>query len=138
MALLKILLIDDDKDDQFFFFKAIKEIDPAIICEAADDGRKGLNRLESGFTPDIIFLDLNMPQMNGFDFLRAVKQSGELKQIPVVIFSTSNNPQDIKKAEDLGAAAFLTKPNNMAKLAEELSGALYTDFSSAPFTDYSR
>lgn len=129
MASLKILLIDDDKDDQFFFMEAIKETGKIYLCETADDAYKGLQSLEKGYKPDLIFLDLNMPQMNGFDLLEKLKQMEIYRNIPVAIFSTSNNPKDIRRAEELGAVAFLTKPNDLGTLSEKLLRIIQHDFS---------
>ncbi|MBC7381407.1 MAG: response regulator [Bacteroidia bacterium] len=126
---LRILLIDDDKDDQFFFVRTIEDIQSSIVCELADNGLKGLSALLKNPNPDIIFLDLNMPQMNGFDFLEIIKKDENFKHIPVIIFTTSSHLQDIEKAKELKAVAFLTKPNNLNNLSQLLTKALHLDFS---------
>jgi len=126
--LKRILLIDDDKDDQFFFIEALKDIRSEITCNVADDGLKGLFFLKNNQKPDVIFLDLNMPQMNGFDFLVTIKQDENLKNIPVIIFTTSNHHMDIQKAGALKAVAFLTKPNNLNNLSEKLLKVLSLDY----------
>lgn len=128
MGLTHILLVDDDKDDQFFFMEALKELGLQVTCNIADDGVKGLNLLKNISNPDLIFLDLNMPQMNGFDFLETIKKDEKLKSIPVVIFSTSKHYKDIKKANELKAIAYLTKPNNLNSLSEKLSKTFLLDF----------
>jgi CheY-like chemotaxis protein len=125
---INILLIDDDKDDQFFFIRALKDFDSTIVCQVANDGLKGLIFLENNPNPDIIFLDLNMPKMNGFDFLEKIKKDEKMKNIPVVIFTTSNHYKDIKKAGELKAVAFLTKPNNINNLSAKLSQVLNLDY----------
>lgn len=113
----KILLIDDDKDDQLFFVDVLEEIDPSITCFVADDGHKGIGHLErQSPPPDVIFLDLNMPGLNGLECLHAVKLIEQHKNIPVIIFTTSSNPNDKEKAMQLGAQYFLTKPPDYLQL----------------------
>jgi CheY-like chemotaxis protein len=127
MEIKKILLVDDDKDDQFFFIEALKELNDTIVCKTEDNGVKGLAALQLPDHPDMIFLDLNMPQMNGFDLLSKIKKDEVLAKIPVVIFSTSNHQHDIDKAKELGSVAFLTKPNDMNTLSEKLAKAISID-----------
>ncbi len=82
----KIFLIDDDEDDQFMFKEVIESINPTLQCETATNGKIALDKLKvSASLPDIIFLDLNMPVMNGFDFLIQIKKENQLNEIPVVI-----------------------------------------------------
>lgn len=112
----RILLIDDDLDDQLFFTEVLEEIDPTIVCKVADNGLEGLRVLRSGFLPDVIFLDLNMPAMNGFDFLLEFREEASWSNISVIIFTTSSHQQDKDRAKELGAKAFLTKPNTVHEL----------------------
>ena len=128
MKPLKILLIDDDKDDQFFFERTVKSFPQSIVCDVAGDGFGGLDYLLKNALPDIIFLDLNMPLMNGFDFLKVIKSDDNLKHIPIIIFTTSNHQTDIAHAEQLKAFGFLTKPNNLNNLSRLLLKALHLDF----------
>ena len=94
----KILLIDDDEDDQLFFQEVVLELNPVISCEVAEDGLLGLDLLKTGFIPDLIFLDLNMPSMNGFDFLQHFRKESHWQKIPVVIFTTSSQQRDIDRS----------------------------------------
>jgi CheY-like chemotaxis protein len=71
-------------------------------------------------SPDIIFLDLNMPRMNGLEFLKAIKTHRSYKRIPVIIYTTSSNPEDIRKTKDLGATDFVTKPSDFDELYQKL------------------
>ena len=77
----------------------------------------------------LIFLDLNMPYMNGFDFLARFKEVPDWEKIPVVIFTTSNQQRDIERSKELGANAYLTKPNNVETLRQDLMSILSWDFS---------
>jgi CheY-like chemotaxis protein len=120
MHIHRILLIDDDIDDQLFFTEVLEDIDPSIVCQVAGNGLEGLEVLQQGFIPDLIFLDLNMPAMNGFDFLKEFREEAAWANSSVVIFTTSSHQQDKARAKALGAKAFLTKPNTV----QELRGAL--------------
>jgi CheY-like chemotaxis protein len=128
----KILLIDDDHDDQLFFLDAIRDIDATITCEVANDGIEGIEKLKSETLPDLIFLDLNMPYMNGFDFLLLIRKEQRYDHIPVIIFTTSSHQRDIDTSRELGAKAFLTKPNNFNELAKKLAFLVKNEFSSLP------
>lgn len=115
------MLIDDDEDDQHIFLSALKELTLSIVCHVASNGRKALEHLNSGAVkPELIFLDLNMPVMNGQQFLQLIKQDAALKKIPVIIFSTSSNPVTIEEVMELGARDFITKPDHFDQLREIL------------------
>lgn len=104
------LLVDDDPDDQEVFLNALKEVSVNARCLVASDGDRALELLHhEETTPDYIFLDLNMPRMNGFDFLAAMRKSKILCNIPVIVYSTTSQRSQIEKAKKLGAAAFFTK-----------------------------
>jgi CheY-like chemotaxis protein len=107
-----ILLIDDDEDDRSLFHDALKEIDGSIRCITSVNGQDGLLLLNdtSENLPDFIFLDLNMPCMNGKQCLAEIKKDSRLSNIPVIIYSTTNRPEDEVEMKKLGAACFVTKP----------------------------
>jgi len=116
-----ILLIDDDEDDQFIFLAAIKETAPGYAYRISNNGPEGLRELISNSAkPEIIFLDLNMPLMNGFEFLEILKSDIKFSDIPVIIFSTSDNPADKKRANELGAIKFITKTADIQQLKRDL------------------
>ncbi len=84
-------LVNDDVDDQFLSREVIESINPTQHCDTTTNGKIALVKLKaSASLPDIIFLDLNMPVMNGFDFLIQIKKENALSKIPVGIFTTSN------------------------------------------------
>ncbi|WP_276370933.1 response regulator [Chryseolinea sp. H1M3-3] len=113
------LYIDDDEEDVEFFVEAIKTIDPACSCVTAVNGRDGLKTLEA-VTPDIIFLDINMPVLNGKETLRLLKSSTRFHKIPVFMISTSKNPDEISICTQLGANDFIIKPNTFSELCKTL------------------
>lgn len=130
MANRVILLVDDDMDDQELFGEAMEIVDSSAICHFASDGEEGLSMLEDGtLNCDLIFLDLNMPKMNGKQFLAEVKQNATLRKIPVVIFTTSLREKDGEETANMGAAHFLTKPSSFGELCKQLEDILSMELS---------
>jgi CheY-like chemotaxis protein len=120
-----ILLIEDDDDDQLIFKDALKEISFGYDCWMASNGLEGLQRLDSEKElPGIVFLDLNMPLMNGLEFIDQIRQNEKYKNIPIIIFSTSDNPVDKKRLMKMGASRFITKSADFKKLIETLAEIL--------------
>ena len=117
-----IMIVDDDSDDRDFFCDAVTELDSPAECLTAINGEDALKilRNEVKHLPAFIFLDLNMPKMDGRMCLAELKKDEQLKNIPVIIFSTSSNPKDIEEMNNLGAAYFLTKPSDFKKLQSEI------------------
>lgn len=113
-----ILLIDDDADDQAIIADGFQDYFVDCALEFANDGLDGLNRLMPEYPmPDLILLDLNMPRMNGFEFLTSIKSNARLSKLPVIVLTTSARSVDRFIVEQLGAAMIITKPNSMADLA---------------------
>lgn len=117
-----VLLVDDDQDDRDFFREAILEILPTSEIREAEDGVHALELLKtlSQNLPDMIFLDLNMPRMDGKTFLERMKKVALYREIPVFVFSTSSNPTDQKDSLDLGADSYHTKPYNFHVMCENV------------------
>jgi CheY-like chemotaxis protein len=128
----KILLVDDDADDQLFFCDAVKDINPDLRCELANHGQEALTILSFLPHPRMIFLDLNMPVMNGFDCLSEIRKNEHLNNIPVIIFTTTSEHATIKRAYELGANAFFKKPNDFKTIVQKLRHLLETDFDITP------
>jgi CheY-like chemotaxis protein len=118
----RFLLIDDDEDDRILFCDALNDIDPEIPCDTEGNGRLAIKKLESGelARPDIIFLDVNLPVVNGWDVLRKLKQHDEYQSIPVIMYSTSGHESDIEKAHRYGALSYVRKPFDFRELRETL------------------
>lgn len=98
-----VLCIDDDPDDTDFFRDALKVVNPAALCIAANDGLTALNLLRSETRPNIIFLDINMPRMSGRELLVQIKKNYKWSQIPIIIYSTAIVPRDEVDYKKLGA-----------------------------------
>ncbi len=113
-ARVLVILADDDKDDREFFEEVVSEINPTIQVQGVKDGlelMEVLNEKDKAL-PDILFLDLNMPGKNGKECLEEIKNNSRLKDIPVVIYSTSAMGKDIRETHSLGANLYVSKPNN--------------------------
>ncbi|HEY0356261.1 MAG TPA: response regulator [Flavisolibacter sp.] len=121
----KILLVDDDLDDQFVFDLALKSIDPDVVVDTAKDGIDALDKLrEPEVYPELIFLDMNMPRMNGRDFLQQIKSLPSLAHIPVIMYSTSSSPELMEETRRLGALDYIVKPNSFDELCTVLQSRL--------------
>jgi CheY-like chemotaxis protein len=122
---LSFVIIDDDSDDQEVFIAALSEVVPNATCEARTDAEKSLTELKTEeLKPDIIFLDINMPKMGGFEFLAEANKHSILNRTKVVIYSTSSDLEDIQKAKTMGAHAFITKTNTFTELCQQLKNYL--------------
>jgi CheY-like chemotaxis protein len=119
-----VLIVDDDEDDRDLFCDAVNIVDSSIKCIMARNGEEALEGLKRRTlpTPDIIFLDLNMPRLNGMQCLRALKK--DFEHIPIVIYTTSKLKEDKKSAMQAGAAGFVTKPTSLTELCEDIAEIL--------------
>ena len=118
---LTILYVEDDPDDQELFQEALAKVSPGAICHQAnnaDDALFFLNELDS--LVDIIFLDINLPGMNGISFLEILKKDDRLKGIPTIIYSTARNEKYIRQCEGLGASSYVVKPNSFLEICNIL------------------
>jgi CheY-like chemotaxis protein len=116
-----LFLVDDDIDDHEIFKSALAKVDGDHELITATNGYEALNMLSAANTlPDYIFVDLNMPRMGGLQFLKEIKKTDKLKNIPVIIYTTSSNPIDVARTKELGAVSFITKPSRFAELCSLL------------------
>ena len=130
----RILLIDDDADDQLYFRDAVNDLSETLHCKVANNGVEAIEYMKVPPPPDVIFLDLNMPVMNGYECLAYLKKEDRYKDIPVVIFTTSQNETDIDRSRKMGAELFFTKPSNFTTLCNKLGKILEMDFTAFQFT----
>ncbi|MDJ1496306.1 response regulator [Cytophagaceae bacterium DM2B3-1] len=114
----RFLIVDDDSDDRELFREALTAVEPEVVLYSAANGQTAIEKLASQAIdqPDIIFLDLNMPVMNGWDCLNQLKSLQEYKNIPVIIHTTSSHTQDKKLAKERGAICLFTKPDDFKRL----------------------
>lgn len=118
-----ITLADDDEDDRLFFTDAFDELKINTVVNTVKNGRELINFLNHPETvlPNIIFLDLNMPILNGIDSLKEIKQNERYKDIAIAIYSTSSSEEDIENTFVLGANIYIKKPSNFNDLKKILS-----------------
>lgn len=108
---LNILFIEDDEIEIMKLNRTLNSLELKHNFEEAQDGEMALDILKSNAKlPDIIFLDLNMPKMNGIEFLRILKANDNLKYIPTVILTTSNNRKDVLECYSIGVSGYIIKP----------------------------
>lgn len=123
---LKILLANDDIDDCVFFRHALDELSMSTHLTAVYDGEQLLRHLENekNALPDILFLDLYMPRINGFECLSAIKANERLSHFPVVVFSTSSARETVNRLYDGGAQYFVRKPTEYINFKKIIQQAL--------------
>ena len=122
---ITIFYADDDADDLEFFRDVTTAIDKKIELFTHENGNQLLVAVRNPPpSPQIIFLDLNMHGKDCFEVLKELKSTEEYKNIPVVIFSTSNDQGNIIKSKELGANLYITKPNSFAKFQKSIEHTL--------------
>lgn len=117
-----VLIIDDDTDDVELFSEALEKVQEGAICYSRHNGQEAMNFLlnPKNPLPDFIFLDLNMPLMNGKQCLKEIRRSKQLRKIPVIIYTTSRQKIDEEETRKLGADEFITKPSRFEDLCSML------------------
>ena len=111
-----IFLADDDVDDCEIFREALEEVNPNVELVICNDGKELMARLETSDLPMMILLDINMPRKGGIECLKEIKRNDKLRVVPVVMISTSGDPQVIASTRKLHADHYIQKPENFRKL----------------------
>ena len=125
-----VYLADDDSDDVELFQVALEEICGTCNFTSSKDGVDLLRKLSdaSDSLPEVLFIDVNMPMMNGLDCLARIKSQDNLKNIPVVILTTSASLFTIEKAFRLGANLFVEKPSQFDELKTMINSVMHLDW----------
>ena len=130
-----ILVAEDDRTDAFFLERTFSRAGIPVKFTFVNDGQEvidhlmkiiGQERSEGSGPPDMLLLDINMPRLNGFEVLTWVRKQKALKKMLVVIFSSSDQPEDMERARKLGANSYIVKPHSIEGL-----NALVGDFKKA-------
>ncbi len=123
---MNILLADDDVDDCNFFKTALQKVPISTKLTIVSDGEQLMKYLceNSENLPHVLFLDINMPRQNGFECLSEIKKSEKLKDLPVVMYSTSNSQDNINILFKTGANLYIRKPSNFTELVQVIHHAL--------------
>lgn len=130
-----ILLVEDDEVDVLTVRRALRDLKVENDLILASDGEEALGFLRGGGgpRPALILLDLNMPRMNGFEFLRAAREGDLIEGIPVVVLTTSRQDQDIFEGFKLNVAGYMVKPVDYRKFVEMMQAIdLYWTLSELP------
>jgi len=119
-------LIDDDEDDREIFIMALENADESYSCVEAGNGKEALALLaqDTAFSPDFIFIDLNMPYLSGKECLQQIKKDSRFNNTPIIMYTTSSYSKDVEDTQKLGAAHFLVKPSGMGVLINALTKVL--------------
>jgi CheY-like chemotaxis protein len=128
---LRFLLVDDDDVDVMNIRRAFEKNRVTNGLFVATDGKDALEKLRAGEVPIqslMVLLDLNMPRMNGTDFLREVRKDPTLAPLPVIVLTTSSEEKDIVEAHHLNVAGYLPKPVEFTELAD-LMATVHQDWS---------
>ncbi len=124
---IEVLLLEDEPADAYLVKIAFKNNKIFAKLHHVLDGREGLFFLQqqgdfhNAPRPDLILLDLNMPRMNGYEFLAAVKNDERFKGIPVIVLSTSDIERDVQNSYQLGAASYVIKPTGMEQFSSVIN-----------------
>jgi CheY-like chemotaxis protein len=123
---INILYADDDIDDCHFFEEALKILPINTNITIVNDGEELMDYLSVNAEklPHVLFLDINMPRKNGFECLAEIKQNEALKDLPVVMFSTSNSKEKITMLLKNGANIYIHKPSDFVQLIQLINNAL--------------
>jgi CheY-like chemotaxis protein len=116
-----ILLVEDDVVSHMLMQRALASLNIVNRLHCAGNGEEAIRWLKSISAEDrpcIILVDLNMPKMNGLEFLRAFRRDDSLRTIPVIVLTTSKEPKDVKASYELGAAGYLVKPVDYLQFIE--------------------
>ena len=126
-----VLLVDDDEPTNFFNRMVLEDIDCVKTIRTADSGQNALDYLEHAgnsnsdhSSPDLIFLDINMPIMDGKETLRNIRKDQRFHSVPIYIFSTSVSKKDAELCRVLGADKCMVKPSSFQKLIADLKEAI--------------
>lgn len=126
---LPVLLADDDIDDRMLFADAVSDLKLPIDLQLVKDGAELMDYLLTSavIMPEVLFLDLNMPRKNGFECLEEIKNHQALKDIFIIIYSTTESQKEIDNVFEQQANLFIKKPNSFTELKKILSSIFTLD-----------
>ena len=131
----QLFYIDDDQDDLEFFKDATDELGESVaLFSLPEELIKKLHNPPP--SPSVIFMDLNMPVKTGYDILQHIRDSAAFKDLPLVIYSTSNNTSTFKKCRDMGASLYITKPTSIGALKKAIQYVIDIDWENFEATEH--
>ncbi len=121
-----VLLIDDDEDEPEIFSEALKKMPEPIDCYTVASPEHALKVLND-FVPHFIFVDYNMPKMNGVEFISEIRKIKKLATVPLILYSNNLDKDVVAEAMSLGATACIKKPDKTSILVDKLKDILFKD-----------
>src|SRR5262245_59023479 len=127
---MHILLVEDNPHDVFFVQHALKQVPQPVQLSVVQDGEQAVNFLfrvapyAQVAPPDLVLLDIKMPRKTGIEVLAELGHDVQVKRTPVIMFTSSDHPQEINRCYELGANAYLAKPSGLPQLVSTLSGLI--------------
>ena len=120
MSVPDVFYVEDDPDFAFLMENALQEVNGGVSMKVIENGKDALEILreltEAKHKPKVILLDLNLPGLSGLDLVKRIRAIPFLKYVPVIFFSTSDNPKDVKASLEFGANAYINKPSGYLNL----------------------
>ncbi len=118
MSNLNVLLVDDDSEESYLFNEALEHAHLNIALSRANDGNDLIAYLQNQPTPDLVFMDINMPYKDGLEALTEIRSNPKFKSLPLIIYSTTKNEDSINACYEKGADLFVIKPNDFDDLMQ--------------------
>ncbi len=118
MPELNVLLVDDDSEESYLFNEALEHAHLDIHLSRAHDGNDLIAYLQNQPTPDLVFMDINMPYKDGVEALTEIRSDPKFKKLPLIIYSTTKNEDSINACYEKGADFFVIKPNDFDELMQ--------------------
>ena len=120
MPNLNVLLVDDDSEESYLFNEALEHAHLHIRLSHVNDGNDLINYLLTHPAPDLVFMDINMPYKDGFEALTEIRSNPPFKNLPLIIYSTTDNEDSINACYEKGANLFVIKPNDFDEMVQVL------------------
>ena len=133
---IRILLAEDDEDDIFIFEQALLEIGYPVDLKVVRDGSDVMEQLSNDIPPDLVFLDINMPKVNGIECLQIIKRSVGLPHVPIIFLSTNASGILIEEVKTTGAQGYIAKPNSIYNLILVLTSVIQLDWTLRRHSDF--
>jgi CheY-like chemotaxis protein len=125
MTPTSIMIVDDDIEDIEIFIDGVHEVDESITCISAQNGLEAIEKLNATeIKPDYIFVDLNMPKLNGSGLIKELKKRSDLSQIKIIVYSTNNVYNDKDEFIKLGAEDYISKPTTLTDLCDAIKNVI--------------
>jgi len=125
MSVIRAMVVEDSAMMRQLVLFALERV-PEVVCDEADDGLDALRKLRRE-PYQLVFLDINMPIMDGLKLLEMLRKDPQYRTVPIVMLTTEGRPEDISRAMELGASAYLTKPIQAQQVVDTAREVLKLD-----------